>query len=587
METPRTGGTLTFDTFSLDGGRGCLLADGVEVPLRPKTFALLSHLAANPGRLVSKDELIRAVWRGAIVSDDVLVQSVGELRRALGEKGAAIIRTVPRRGYRFEAEVAVAAPASDPQPMADSPVPDDVPPAAPENMPQPRPVRRRLWPWYAVACVLLLAILSVTTWQVFDRTGSGEAPRREIRTAQRKPAVVVSFGNLDAEPRSVADLRSRLIDALGRFSSLSVNAGEAVASDPEAAAKQDTAARERDVQYRIEGNAQRRGGRTIVSARLVDTDGRTLWPGDFDEKQLGQFAAEVVVAIGRSEQRLAAARPPDNLDAYDHVQRALHEMHVPHPQQDLRNGVIKVRESAQEAIKLDPGYAPAWTLLAEARLAKVVGGFEEFQATGLAKAEEAANYAVTLDWNDIRAHVVRAHLYLGNGRYELAREEADRLMEINPYDPHGLAARGYVLVYLGRTDDAIQALEFVKSINRRMGELGGWDNFSLALAYYLKGRYQDAYDTLGVPEKLPHLEDMSWLPDFVAAPAALAAACLAQQGLDVEAGRAAALALGKDPAFVAKLQAFVDHLRNPADQRHLREGLVRAGLLDSAEAAGP
>src|SRR5262245_49593775 len=101
QEALRGEGILTFDGFSLAGGRGCLLVAGVEVPLRPKTFALLSCLAANPGRLVSKDELIRAVWRGALVSDDVLVQSVGELRRALGEKGTAIIRTVPRRGYRF------------------------------------------------------------------------------------------------------------------------------------------------------------------------------------------------------------------------------------------------------------------------------------------------------------------------------------------------------------------------------------------------------------------------------------------------------------------------------------------------------
>src|SRR3954464_10351171 len=94
-----------FDRYVLDLDRGSLLFDGNEIALRPKTFAALHYLADNCGRLASKDELFAAVWPNITVTDDALVQSIGELRRALGDDGARLIKTIPRRGYRFEADV--------------------------------------------------------------------------------------------------------------------------------------------------------------------------------------------------------------------------------------------------------------------------------------------------------------------------------------------------------------------------------------------------------------------------------------------------------------------------------------------------
>src|SRR5712675_2075949 len=98
---------LQFDRYVLDLDRGCLLLDGNEIALRPKTFAVLSHLVEKSGRLVSKDELFAAVWPNLAVTDDALVQSIGELRRALGDDGSRLIKTIPRRGYRFESDVSV------------------------------------------------------------------------------------------------------------------------------------------------------------------------------------------------------------------------------------------------------------------------------------------------------------------------------------------------------------------------------------------------------------------------------------------------------------------------------------------------
>ena len=103
---------LTFGRYVLDLRRGSLLLDGREIALRPKTFARAAVISSNiPGRLVSKEELLEAVWPNLVVTDDTLVQSIGELRRALGESGARLIATVPRRGYRFEVDGGAARPA--------------------------------------------------------------------------------------------------------------------------------------------------------------------------------------------------------------------------------------------------------------------------------------------------------------------------------------------------------------------------------------------------------------------------------------------------------------------------------------------
>ena len=115
MQTPATPSSaghpqatrLRFGGFVLDLARGCLLLNEDEIALRPKTFAVMRYLAASPRRLVPKDELFAAVWPGLTVTDDALVQSIGELRRALGKEGAHLIKTVPRRGYRFEAGVSI------------------------------------------------------------------------------------------------------------------------------------------------------------------------------------------------------------------------------------------------------------------------------------------------------------------------------------------------------------------------------------------------------------------------------------------------------------------------------------------------
>ncbi|MBC2804118.1 winged helix-turn-helix domain-containing protein [Rhizobium ruizarguesonis] len=96
---------FSFGAFVLDLQTGLLARDGFVVPIRPKTFTLLMHLLHNPNRVISKDELIAAVWERAVVTDDALTQTVRDLRRILGDEGARL-QSLPKRGYVFAHEPA-------------------------------------------------------------------------------------------------------------------------------------------------------------------------------------------------------------------------------------------------------------------------------------------------------------------------------------------------------------------------------------------------------------------------------------------------------------------------------------------------
>src|SRR5229473_3460178 len=94
-----------FEGFTLDVARRSLRAEDRAVQLRPKSFEVLRYLVENADRLVTKDELIKAVWPNVIVTDDALMHCVSEARQAIADSRQTLIATVPRRGYRFTAPV--------------------------------------------------------------------------------------------------------------------------------------------------------------------------------------------------------------------------------------------------------------------------------------------------------------------------------------------------------------------------------------------------------------------------------------------------------------------------------------------------
>src|SRR6476646_394854 len=96
-----------FDPFRLNPSRWVLERGGEAVPLTPRAFDTLLALVENRGRVVTKEELFQAVWKGAFVDENNLSQAVSAVRKALGDGaiGDRYIETVPRRGYSFVAAV--------------------------------------------------------------------------------------------------------------------------------------------------------------------------------------------------------------------------------------------------------------------------------------------------------------------------------------------------------------------------------------------------------------------------------------------------------------------------------------------------
>src|SRR5258708_19368264 len=106
-QTPTSSPAVTYEfgDFTRDRVRGQVRRGDQEVPLRPKTFELLAFLVRNGDRLLSKAELLEAVWPETHVTEDSITQCVIEIRKALGDQDQQMLKTVPRRGYLFQAKV--------------------------------------------------------------------------------------------------------------------------------------------------------------------------------------------------------------------------------------------------------------------------------------------------------------------------------------------------------------------------------------------------------------------------------------------------------------------------------------------------
>ena len=106
METSIGGVVYRFEGFFLDGARGILRSRvGEEIRLRHKSFELLCLFVENAGQVLDRERINEAIWPDVIVNDDSITQCVRDVRRALGDESHTILKTVPRRGYVFAANV--------------------------------------------------------------------------------------------------------------------------------------------------------------------------------------------------------------------------------------------------------------------------------------------------------------------------------------------------------------------------------------------------------------------------------------------------------------------------------------------------
>ncbi|SFJ76561.1 Transcriptional regulatory protein, C terminal [Bosea sp. OK403] len=182
LETPRR--LLAFDGFILDLTRGVLTAEAREVVLRPKTTAVLAHLLAHAGEIVSRETLLTVVWGDVAVSDDSLTQCVSEIRRALGTAQAEMLQTHARRGYVMATRLRPVAPAADPSAL---PIPGAgpngaMPPGSEAAMQATaRPRSRMVWAALVMGGFALVVgglglVFSATTWISANRLPAPAAP---------------------------------------------------------------------------------------------------------------------------------------------------------------------------------------------------------------------------------------------------------------------------------------------------------------------------------------------------------------------------------------------------------------------------
>jgi virginiamycin B lyase len=291
--------TLRINGVTADFGSE-MLRDSVgnPIPLRPQTFAVFRHLALNANRLVTKDELMRAVWPGIAVTDDSLVQCIHEIRRALGDGGQAVLNTVPRRGYRLAL-----------------PQTNTVHDAASAEA-----ALLSRWLTVGVGVVVMVLVAAGAFWL----RDQGPIPKRPPTIA------VLPFENLGGDPAQayVAEgLSQDLITDLSRISGISVAARDSAWAYRDHPVDVRTVARELGVQYVLDGSVQWQGNTVRVNAQLVDAvAGHHLWAERYDGPLEDIFAfhfqdkviARIVSALAVKLTPDAAAEGSNGLGAPTH-----------------------------------------------------------------------------------------------------------------------------------------------------------------------------------------------------------------------------------------------------------------------------
>jgi adenylate cyclase len=384
---------------------------------------------------------------------------------------------------------------------------------------------------------------------------------------------VLPFDNLSNDPAQdyfAAGIAEDMILALGRFSDLSVVAREAVQQYKGKALKPGEISSDLGVRYALQGSVRRDGDRVRVTAALSDAmTGVQLWSDRYDGEVKDVFAVQdditqkvvgaLAIKLSDIERQRSLAKPPENLQAYDYLQRGRDYF-----RRNTRADNREARRLFEQAIALDPNYAAAYVELAMTRMASAVSGWTEQTVESVNDAEAAARKALELDRSNAAAHAVLADVYLNRAQYDLARAEDDQAIALNPNDAASHAARGGVLVFAGEPEEAVKSFETATRLNPGMDIVR---QYPVGFAYYLVGRYDDAVRLMesGVRQNPADYFNYAGLT-----------ASYAQLGRMEDATRAARGTLHAWPFF--RVDAFVSQFNRESDRAAIGDGLRKAGL---------
>jgi len=400
---------LRFDGFAMDLTRRVLLRGETPVALRPRSFELLACLARNAGRVVTKDELMAAVWPGVVVTDESLARCVSDIRAALGDGAQHLVKTVPRRGYVFAAPTRHGGAAAKPH---------------------------RRWKTWMPAAVALLLVLGAGLWATGWHGGVGVPPLS---------IVVLPLASRNGDPQQAylaeavtqeitVDL-SRIPDSfvIGRSTADSYRGRSVDARQ---------VGRDLGVRYVLEGVVDRVGDDVRLSLQLVDAQsGRALWAERFDgelrdlsglhRRVTGTIAQSLRLRLVEAEWRRSWQRPAADLTAHDLALQAWSLLQRRTPQD-----ISAARGLLQRAVERDRDSAFAWSLMAYTYAAEV--GSRHLSVTPATRSE----------W------------------LRLGEQAADRAYMLDPNHPSVLEARAWILSLQGRGEEALAVVERHLAINR-------------------------------------------------------------------------------------------------------------------------
>jgi TolB-like protein len=403
-----------FAGYTLDTDRRELRRGDDVVAVEPQVFDLLVYLVQNRDRVVSKDDLIAAVWHNRIVSDSTLTSRINAARKAVGDSGdeQKLIRTVPRKGLRFVGDV-----------------------HAPPSPGQP-------------------AHIAATADELHE-------PRAALPLPDRPAIAVLPFINMsgEAEQEYFSDgISEDIITALSKLRWFFVIARNSsfVYKGKSVHIKQ--IAGELGVGYVVDGSVRKGGDRVRITVQLNDVaTGSHVWAERYDRSLADVFAVQdeiteaIVAAIEpqlyAAENFRARRKPPDSMDAWDLVMRALS-----HYWRVTRQDNLVAQALLEKAIAIDPNYGQALGVLATSHTFVAHMGWAE-QATSVPIAERAALAAIRADSEDPWAHLALALVYLFGRRFDDSLAEMELALRLNPNFSLAQGYYGLALCYCGRWEE--------------------------------------------------------------------------------------------------------------------------------------
>ncbi len=537
-----------FEGYTLDIARNSLRAADREVPLRRKSFELLRYLVENPDRLVTKEELLKAIWPNVIVTDEVSTQCVSEVRQAIGDSNQTIIVTVPRRGYRFAAPVLrVATSAPVPQPPPPHP-----PPHAGEG---------------GVAAA---------------SAGFDSGARSQSPLLDQPSVAVLPFANLSGDPQQdyFSDgITEDITTELSRFSELMVIARNSAFQYKGKAVDIRQVGQELGARYVLEGSVRRSGDRIRIAAQLIDaTTGVHRWAERYDRELHDVFAVQDEVAraivttlaahVNRAETERALLKPPAAWQAYEYYLRGAEAL-VLHHTRRTKASLYDARRLLEQSLAIDPDYARAAAMLSKTHFFAYIQPFDGDYVSppALDRALELAQTAVHLDPRLPLARAQLGHVLLWKRQHDAAILEFERAFAVNPNFidfQYALA-----LVYVGEPARAIEVLEAII----RLDPFPPSATFNqMGFANYMRKRYGDAVHWCR--ECISRGSRLQW-------PHVNLACAYAQLGQLDEARAAAAEVLRINPGFTIESAKRILPYKDPKDLEHSIDGMRKAGLPES------